>query len=147
MPIKPENKNRYPENWPDIVKQVRERSKGNCENCKVENYAVGYRDETGRFIPTGGNIIHDLAGCGLSYPSTLKLSYNQAKEIKDGCNEVCEEKHIVIVLTVAHLDHIPENVDMDNLRDWCQRCHNRYDIPHRKLTRRNTKFKNQLTLF
>lgn len=38
----------------------------------------------------------------------------------------------VVVLTVAHLDHQPENCADDNLRALCQRCHNRYDQPHRK---------------
>jgi hypothetical protein len=37
-----------------------------------------------------------------------------------------------IVLTVAHLDHTPENCDPSNLRAWCQRCHNRYDAAHRR---------------
>ena len=37
-----------------------------------------------------------------------------------------------MVLTVAHLDHQPENVDDDNLRAWCQKCHNTYDLPMRR---------------
>jgi 5-methylcytosine-specific restriction endonuclease McrA len=37
-----------------------------------------------------------------------------------------------VVLTVAHLDHQPENVDPNNLRAWCQRCHNTYDLPLRR---------------
>lgn len=32
-----------------------------------------------------------------------------------------------IVLTVAHLDHTPENCSDDNLKAMCQRCHLRYD--------------------
>jgi cytochrome c553 len=31
------------------------------------------------------------------------------------------------VLTVAHLDHQPENNDPANLLAMCQRCHSRYD--------------------
>jgi len=37
-----------------------------------------------------------------------------------------------IVLTVAHLDHQPENCDRANLKALCQRCHNSYDMPHRR---------------
>lgn len=55
----------------------------------------------------------------------------------------CEERHGKpaawakgkVILTVAHLDHQPENVDHDNLRAMCQRCHNRYDREHRAETR------------
>lgn len=35
-----------------------------------------------------------------------------------------------IVLTVAHLDHTPENCADDNLKAMCQRCHLRYDSKH-----------------
>ncbi len=42
-----------------------------------------------------------------------------------------------VVLTVAHLDHTPQNCAPDNLRAWCQRCHNTYDQPHRAANRAN----------
>ncbi len=39
-----------------------------------------------------------------------------------------------IVLTIAHRDHIPENVgepgNRPNLAAWCQRCHLAYDHEH-----------------
>ena len=38
-----------------------------------------------------------------------------------------------VVLTVAHLDHTPENCDPSNLKAMCQRCHNRYDQPIRRI--------------
>lgn len=42
----------------------------------------------------------------------------------------------VVVLTIAHLDHTPENCDPANLKAWCQRCHNSYDAKHRAENRR-----------
>jgi 5-methylcytosine-specific restriction endonuclease McrA len=36
---------------------------------------------------------------------------------------------------VAHLDHVPENCGDENLRFWCQRCHDTYDAVHRNETR------------
>jgi len=44
-----------------------------------------------------------------------------------------------VVLTVAHLDHTPENCDPDNLRAMCQRCHLAYDRHHHAETRRQTR--------
>ena len=35
-----------------------------------------------------------------------------------------------VVLTVAHLDHQPENCADENLRAMCQRCHLTYDAAH-----------------
>lgn len=40
-----------------------------------------------------------------------------------------------VVLTVAHLNHKPEDSDLDNLKHWCQKCHNTYDAPHRAKNR------------
>lgn len=40
-----------------------------------------------------------------------------------------------VVLTLARLDHQPENCADDNLRHWCQQCHNTYDAPHRAAVR------------
>jgi len=36
-----------------------------------------------------------------------------------------------VVLTIAHLDHNPANNAPENLRAWCQRCHNKFDAPMR----------------
>jgi len=33
----------------------------------------------------------------------------------------------IVVLSVGHLDHQPENCDHENLKAWCQRCHTKYD--------------------
>lgn len=59
----------------------------------------------------------------------------------------CEERHGEpakwakgrIVLTVAHLDHQPENCDPSNLKAMCQRCHLRYDVAHHRSTARRTR--------
>lgn len=84
MPIRRENKDRYPQDWGAISKAIRERACQRCEACSAENYKP-----------------HPVTGSK-------------------------------VVLTVAHLDHQPENCDPANLRAWCQRCHNRYDAPMRR---------------
>ncbi len=55
-----------------------------------------------------------------------------------GCAAVNGEAHPVtgsrVVLTVAHLNHIPEDCgepgDRPNLKAMCQRCHLTYDAKH-----------------
>lgn len=44
-----------------------------------------------------------------------------------------------VVLTIAHLDHVPEHCEPENLRALCQKCHNRYDREHRNQTRKRRK--------
>lgn len=52
----------------------------------------------------------------------------------DGCGVPNYSVHPVtgskVVLTIAHLDHTPENCDESNLRAWCQMHHLRYDHKH-----------------
>lgn len=45
----------------------------------------------------------------------------------------------VIVLTVAHLNHIEMDVRDENLKAMCQRCHLRYDIAHHQVNARKTR--------
>ena len=90
MPIRPENKHRYPANWGEIRRDILKRAEHRCEgspkypDCRVLNHTI--------HCATGARV----------------------------------------VLTIAHLDHTPENNDHANLRAWCQRCHNTYDAPHRR---------------
>ena len=103
MPIRPENKDRYPKNWkseirPAILKRAEnERGVPCCEQCGT---------------PNGMWIEHTAEGWTPTLPDL------------DGA--------VKIVLTIAHLDHTPENCDSANLRAWCQRCHNAYDAPMRR---------------
>lgn len=49
-----------------------------------------------------------------------------------------------VILTIAHLDHNPSSNCYTNLRAWCQRCHNKYDQPHREKNAARTR-RNKLT--
>ena len=125
---------KYPANWKTKIRtEILERDNYCCKFCGAPHHAVGYRNEAGTFIPTGGNVYHDQAGMGLDYPSLQQLSYKKAKEfasinnmfgIEDG---TCDYRYIVIVLTIMHLDHNIENNDYENLAAGCQKCHLNYD--------------------
>lgn len=41
-----------------------------------------------------------------------------------------------VVLTVAHVNHDVTDNRPDNLRAWCQRCHNTHDAAYRHANRR-----------
>lgn len=110
MPIKPENAHRYPANWKEIRAEVQRLARDRCENCGVKNHAWGYRDEAGNFV------------------KIAKANY-RARHGRSGKppGELLGFKIIEIVCTTAHLDHVPENCDLSNLRFWCQRCHLAHD--------------------
>lgn len=118
MPIKPENRDRYPPDWQQIRERIRERAKNKCEDCGVKNYELGGRRRDGTWyaaVPTGDD------GLSMQWPSPGQWAWCRL-----------DRHHLMlrivrIVCTVAHLDHTPEHCGDDNLRFWCQRCHLRYD--------------------
>jgi len=98
MPIRPENKDRYPKNWKsEVVPRIRVRSGNRCE-CTGQCGHMHGGDLTGRCERVNGMPIDEIEG-----PK--------------------------IVLTVAHLNHQPEDCSDENLLHMCQRCHLRYDAP------------------
>lgn len=91
MPIKPENKHRYPPNWKrEIRPAMLERAGHKCEGSP-------------------------------KYPECRAVNYEP--------HPVTGSK---VVLTIAHLNHIPEDCRPENLKAWCQRCHLTYDGEHRR---------------
>ncbi|AOT25812.1 HNH endonuclease [Mycobacterium phage Tortellini] len=104
MPIRPENRGRYPRDWKQISEQIRfERAQSRCE-CEGE---CGRGTHTGR-CPN----IHGQPAYGTGSR---------------------------VVLTVAHLNHTPEDCADDNLRAMCQGCHLHYDREHHKQTAATTR--------
>lgn len=122
MPIRAENKDRYPKDWHEISLRIRERAGQKCEFCGVENYALGaWKDGAWWTASSKGTGLRDDPRPGERFPhfhvSSLGVEWMKVTRI---------------VLTVAHLDHTPENCADDNLKALCQRCHNRYDMPMRR---------------
>ena len=106
MPIRVENLARYPKDWPAISRRIREQAGNCCEQCGVKNYALGGRGEHGIFsdaLPMGDNGLH--------------LQWPQPGEYWR-CADGQVHRIIRIVLTVAHLDHTPENCCDDNLKPY-----------------------------
>lgn len=150
MPIRPENRHRYPANWQEIRATVLQRAQHRCEwpGCGIRNHAVGAwrKSIAGHHVwhPLGGSSPCAAAGTGLTWPAGLPLSYREAREFA-----VANAPMTVIVLTVAHLDHVPEHCDLTNLRAWCQRHHLAYDAEHHRQTAYMTRLaaRNNLELF
>jgi len=116
MPIKPENRARYPKDWPQIRERILDRARHVCEfeGCNARHRQLGYwRDD--KWVPL---------------PRTLRdAGFDRAGQLV-ACSDGPDLKIIMIVLTIAHLDHTPENCADGNLRAWCQKHHLRYDAKH-----------------
>lgn len=127
MPIRPENRGRYPAEWKtEIVPAIRARSGNRCEEvtCGVANYALGGRLPDGRFLPAAPS---GTDGLRFTWPKPGEYGWCDDGERREVL------RIIRIVLTVAHLDHDDLGTrDLTRLRHWCQRCHNRYDAKARR---------------
>jgi 5-methylcytosine-specific restriction endonuclease McrA len=120
MPVRPENRDRYPADWPAIAAAIRARAGNRCEACGVRNQALGGRTRDGTFLPA---LPRDCSG---RRPAPGEWAW---------CGRGFRTEHlrvIRIVLTVVHLNHQPEDCRPENLRALCQRCHNRYDRAERR---------------
>jgi len=107
----PVDYNDYPADWPERRQRILERADHSCEHCGVLNYAVIER------------------GTGATYDVLAKCEDYQRGQASRKHYRHLGRKAILIVLTVAHLDHDEWNhqVEDNRLAALCQRCHLQYD--------------------
>lgn len=156
-PLKPENRARYPKDWKAIRAAVLERAGHRCEcrgECGSEHAPWGGLTGPDGVRRTGirgacraphGQLIvrdplapaywerHDECPCDRDCTCGEDCDQNPVCAPEDRCLAVR------VVLTIAHLNHTPEDNDMDNLRAFCQRCHLRYDAEHHKANAATTR--------
>jgi len=82
-----------------------------------EAISMAIRERSGRRCECEGE-------CGLhrTHPGPRRCEERQARQALWARGDV--------VLTVAHLNHDPQDCRPENLKAMCQRCHLRYDAPH-----------------
>ena len=90
----PMDKKRYPTDWDEIARRVKDEADWRCEECGKQCRRPGEPFKGHRFT-----------------------------------------------LTVAHLNHTPEDCRRENLRALCAPCHLRYDAQHHAETRRHKRTK------
>jgi hypothetical protein len=127
MPISPQNRKLYPPGWPAISLRIRERAGQRCEKCAAPNgkmIARGEGTDAGTYMLEDG-AVHD-----------------ESTGEQRGCargSEYLVGRFVRIVLTVAHMNHDPQDNSEGNLRALCQLCHNRHDAQHRARNARETR--------
>lgn len=127
MPIKPENRSRYPADWTQIRARILARAGNCCERCRVPNrtrIARGAGEDADTYMRDDATVYCADSG---TYLGQTHMSNYQVLRMVD------------IVLTIAHLDHTPENCADNNLQALCQRCHLRLDAGHHAETARATR--------
>jgi hypothetical protein len=115
-PIRPENRARYPKDWRQISRRIRDRAGDRCE-CMGECGSESHRRYGW------------LVGRDPLVPDKRCPNLNHHNSMFTGS---------VVVLTVAHLNHTPEDCRDENLKAMCQGCHLAYDADHHAETRATT---------
>lgn len=127
----PMNRSLYPSDWDAIATRIKNKADWTCQNCQrpCRKPKVSWVDFCQWLLDTG----------------QMDWYADGVEIVKDGTYK----EHIHrFTLTVAHLDHRPQNCQDKNLRAWCFPCHARYDGHQTVLRRsRNKERKGQLTLF
>lgn len=113
-------KERYPKNWNKIALNIKEKANWKCQECgrKCRKVGESMEDFVKRISPLPNLSIEICL-----YPKRF-------------------------VLTVAHLDHMPENCDENNLKALCSSCHCKMDLKamgRKKMLKRE--YYGQLRLF
>ena len=120
MPISSEMKKLYPKNWATIRDAILKRAGGQCEWCRKWNHGI-------YLVSADGTFCRDVVPGYWTGPTEIPEIW----DINEAYEPLKPWRAITCVLTIAHLDHDPTHNDPINLRALCQKCHNRWDGPHR----------------
>lgn len=101
----PWNRKLYPKNWEEIAYGIKQAAGWKCQEC-------------GKECRRPGETLFDLINrqVGGNWRDNAELAWDLT------------EHPTKWVLTVAHLNHRPEDCRPENLRALCAPCHCRYDL-------------------
>lgn len=125
MPIRPDLKHLYGPTWrKEIRPRILEREQHRCKNCRKPNHATVHQI----VLPGRAMWWFELVRTPGADP-TLQLRTHRGEILPTLALELplIPGYDVRCVLTIAHLDHNPENMDDDNLAALCQWCHLHHD--------------------
>jgi hypothetical protein len=135
----PMDRSLYPKNWNAIAAEVKTKADWICQEC-----GKPCRRPNEDWLEFVGRLLSDVR------EDWYELTSDEV--INDIGEYGVIERPQRFTLTVAHLNHQPQDCRLENLRAMCSTCHLKYDGEHHGRSRRNKKYKKleeagQLTLF
>ena len=136
---------KYPASWQQLRNQRLRIARNKCEFCGILNGSLGVRDSSGKFYTL------EQFEC-LNQEFLLHLFSNKPKyenihlqpylfSPEQVLNLISTHRLLFkqIWLQTAHLDRVPSNSAIANLRCLCPQCHLRYDAKENTKIRKQTK--------
>lgn len=102
------NRSLYPEDWEARARRLKQQNNWHCQAC-----------DRPCLLPSE-TFLDFLIRCQFTVGEAIAA-------ILDERGNTDPDKEVRFVLTTAHPNHDPENVDAE-LRAWCAPCHCRYDL-------------------
>lgn len=132
MPIRPELRHLYRgPKWEAVRARILARAGNRCEQCGKRNHrrVWVFNPGQGAVAQCWSSVKGDgqrWRACGLGGTITRFKLRGQEWE---------QARRIRVILTLAHLNHVPGDDRDENLKALCQWCHLHYDQLHHKATR------------
>lgn len=104
----PMDRSRYPDDWVKIAHRVKDAARWVCQACGA---------------PHGDDGAIDLDGCWNDREEIVEMPVDLQRQLFGPDGPELRRS----ILTVAHLNHEPEDCSDDNLRALCAACHRAYD--------------------
>lgn len=133
MPIRPDLKHFYGAEWRNQIRpRILDRDNHRCAFCGKPNYA-----EVRQIVEPGRRMWWIDESFSRRRFVRRRLLNQDGRLVHTDADELpLRNAYIVrVVLTVAHLDHDPANMDEANLAALCQWCHLHHDQQHHANTR------------
>jgi 5-methylcytosine-specific restriction endonuclease McrA len=125
MPIRPEFRQFYGDEWLTRRDQILDRANHRCERCGKPDRQKVY---VGVALPA------------FWYDPEFKRWRDGNGSVTAKCLWHIPQRRLVsVILTVAHLNHDPRDNRDENLAALCQRCHLLHDRKHHAATARRTR--------
>lgn len=120
----PMNRKLYPPDWEAIALQIKEVANWQCQECgkPCRKPKVDWHDFTNWLVKQGYINWYFQSSDFITCEETGEWGY--------------KERPHRFTLTVAHLNHQPEDCRPENLKALCAPCHLRYDTSQMKLKKR-----------
>lgn len=137
----------YPKNWAELRAQRLAIAKNKCEFCGITNGVEGARDNSGKFYDSETLFNFPLNKILRLFSNEQELETVNIQPYLFTLEQIQNAVNLNalplrrIWLQTAHLDRVPQNADIANLRCLCPRCHILYDSPYSIQKRKETKVK------